>query len=76
MNSITEHIKTYMERHAYGVCDWLGKRMNIRSARIRMFFIYASFLTIGSPIIVYLVLAFWLDLRKLMQRQRGSVWDL
>lgn len=69
-------LKTFTEKRAFGVCDWLGAKMQIRSARIRMFFIYTSFLTIGSPVIIYLVLAFWLDLRKLIQQKRNSIWDM
>lgn len=76
MNMLIDFIKTFFERHAFGVCEWLGERFHIQSARIRMFFVYASFLTIGSPFIVYLVLAFWLDLRKLVSRPRRGVWDL
>ncbi|MEO8147893.1 MAG: hypothetical protein ABI723_09665 [Bacteroidia bacterium] len=71
-----EHIKTYFERQAFGVCDWLGDKMRIKSADIRLFFIYASFLTVGSPIIIYLIFAFWLRLKKMVNRQRNSVWDL
>jgi phage shock protein C len=76
MNNIIEWIKTFFERRAFGVCEWMGDWMLIRSANIRLFFIYASFLTIGSPIIIYLIMAFVRDLKKLMRQQRGSVWDL
>jgi phage shock protein C len=71
-----EQIKTYFERQAFGVCDWLGDKMRIKSSNIRLFFIYASFLTVGSPIIIYMTFAFWLRLKKMVNRQRNSVWDL
>ncbi|MEP7129122.1 MAG: PspC family transcriptional regulator [Chitinophagales bacterium] len=71
-----EQIKTFFERQAFGVCDWLGNKMRIKSADIRLFFIYASFLTVGSPIIIYMIFAFWLRLKKMVNRQRNSVWDL
>lgn len=71
-----EQIKTYFERQAFGVCDWLGDKMSIKSSNIRLFFIYASFLTVGSPIIIYMIFAFWLRLKKIVNRQRNSVWDL
>jgi phage shock protein PspC (stress-responsive transcriptional regulator) len=36
----------------------MGERLGIASSRIRMWFIYISFLTLGSPLIIYMVLAF------------------
>jgi len=71
-----ERIKTLFEYFAFGVCEWLADRMRIKSAHIRKFFIYASFLTVGSPLIIYLGLAFILNLRRMVRNGRGSVWDL
>jgi phage shock protein C len=76
MNQLVDHIKTWFERRAYGVCDWWGEKLSIKSSNIRLFFIYASFLTIGSPVIIYMIMAFILNLRNMVRRQRGSVWDL
>ncbi len=76
MNNLTEKIKTYFERQAFGVCEWWGEKLKIRSANIRLFFIYTSFLTIGSPLIIYLVMAFLLNLRNMVKSKRGSIWDL
>ncbi len=76
MNRTIDMIKTYFERQAFGVCEWGGDKLRIRSSNIRIFFIYTSFLTISSPVIVYLVMAFVLNLRNLTRRHRGSVWDL
>ena len=71
-----EKIKTFFERQAFGVCEWLGEKLKIKSANIRLFFVYTSFLTIGSPLIIYLVMAFVLNLRNMVRSKRGSVWDL
>jgi phage shock protein C len=76
MNQLIDHIKTWFERQAFGVCDWWGEKLSIKSSNIRLFFIYASFLTIGSPVIIYMIMAFVLNLRNMVRRQRGSVWDL
>lgn len=75
MINLIERIKTFFERQAFGVCDWWGEKLKIKSSRIRIFFIYTSFLTIGSPLIIYLVMAFMLNLRNLTRSRRGSVWD-
>jgi phage shock protein C len=76
MNTLVDSIKTWFEKQAFGICEWWGERLSIRSSNIRIFFIYTSFLTIGSPLIIYLVMGFVMNLRKLVRRQRGSVWDL
>ncbi|MFN8235094.1 MAG: hypothetical protein BWX95_02371 [Bacteroidetes bacterium ADurb.Bin141] len=73
---IIDSIKNFFERQAFGICEYWGERLKIRSSVIRLFFIYLSFLTIGSPVVVYMVLGFWMNLRKLIHRQRGGVWDL
>jgi len=76
MNRLTDKIKTTFEHQAFGVCDWWGEKLSIKSSNIRLFFIYTSFLTIGSPVIIYLIMAFVLNLRNMVRRRRGSVWDL
>lgn len=77
MQGIINSIKAWFERQAFGVCEWWGEKLRIPSSNIRMFFIYTSFLTIGSPIILYLTMAFWKKMRVLISEQkRGSVWDL
>jgi phage shock protein C len=76
MYNMIDNIKTWFERQAFGVCDWWGEKLSIKSSKIRLFFIYTSFITIGSPLIIYMIMAFVLNLRNMVRRQRGSVWDL
>lgn len=68
--------KSDIEWRAFGVCTAIGERMGIASSRIRMWFIYISFLTLGSPLIVYMVLAFWMNMKRyiLMQRRNPLRW--
>lgn len=73
---IIDKIKTFFERQAFGICEWWGDKLQIKSSNIRIFFIYTSFLTVGSPLIIYLVMGFVMKLRKLMGRTRGDIWDL
>ena len=73
---IVEKIKDLFERRAFGVCAWIGERLQMRSSVIRLFFIYASFLTVGSPLIIYMTLAFWLKMKNYIYSKRTSVWDL
>lgn len=66
--------KALMEGQAFGVCSWLGDRMDIDPNAIRKFFIYTSFLTMGSPVIIYMSLAFLMDMRKHVRRS-SAIWD-
>ncbi|HNV28945.1 MAG TPA: PspC family transcriptional regulator [Cyclobacteriaceae bacterium] len=67
-------IQLFFENHAFGVCTTLGEKMGIATSSIRLFFIYASFLTFGSPIIIYMSLAFLLNMRSHLRR-RSTIWD-
>ena len=73
---LIQDIKDYFEKQAFGVCTWLGDKLEMPSSVIRLFFIYTSFLTAGSPLIIYMVLAFWLKLKNYVRSKRSSVWDL
>ncbi|HRP89882.1 MAG TPA: PspC domain-containing protein [Edaphocola sp.] len=57
-------LKQFVEYQAFGVCTKIGEKMNIASSRIRLWFVYISFLTLGSPIIIYMILAFLINLKK------------
>jgi phage shock protein C len=73
---MVQEVSGIFERQFFGVCTWLGDKLRMKSSSIRLFFIYASFITLGSPIIVYLHLAFVLHIREYMQSSRSRVWDL
>jgi phage shock protein C len=72
-------IQNWFEKHAFGVCEWWGKKLGIDSTKIRMYFIYLSFFTIGSPVIIYFIMAFILENKRYFKPKRSkrrSVWDL
>lgn len=74
MNGMITRIQHFFQGYAFGVCAMLGELLGVATSRIRLFFIYASFITFGSPVIVYLVIAFVMNLRKHLRR-RNPVWD-
>lgn len=57
-------IRAYLELNAFGVCTAIGDKMGIASSKIRMWFIYISFLTVGSPVVIYMIMAFWLNMKR------------
>ena len=68
-----EIIKNFTERYGFGVCNTLGRYMGLHASRVRLYFIYLSFVTFGSPIFIYLVLAFWINIKKYWRDDRSSV---
>ncbi|HET9057418.1 MAG TPA: PspC family transcriptional regulator [Chitinophagaceae bacterium] len=64
--------KSFVEWKAFGVCSYLGEKMGIASSTIRKYFIYISFLTMGSPIIIYLFIAFWVNIRNYILSARRN----
>jgi len=74
---VIHKIQTYFEKKAFGVCAWWGEKLQLKSIKVRMFFIYLSFLTFGSPIFIYLIMAFTLEHKEYFQFQkRRSVWNI
>jgi phage shock protein PspC (stress-responsive transcriptional regulator) len=71
---IVKRIQLFFEGQAFGVCTYLGEKLGVATSSIRLFFIYASFLTLGSPVIIYLSIAFVLNMRAHL-RKRSTIWD-
>lgn len=72
-----QKLKSLFEKRAFGVCTKLGETMGVSISSIRLFFIYASFLTLGSPVIVYLSMAFVMNMRQHLRRYKHpTVWDI
>ncbi|KOF03106.1 phage shock protein C (PspC) family protein [Roseivirga ehrenbergii] len=69
-----ERIQRFFESQAYGVCTKLGEKLNLSASSIRLFFIYASFITFGSPLLIYLGLAYVINFRKHLRRRQNPVW--
>jgi phage shock protein PspC (stress-responsive transcriptional regulator) len=73
---MVKSIVNFFEKQTFGVCAWLGEKMRISKSNIRLFFIYASFLTLGSPLFIYLPIAFMLKIKEYIQSSRSRVWEL
>jgi phage shock protein PspC (stress-responsive transcriptional regulator) len=74
MERLTDRVQNFFEIYAFGVCTRLGEILGVATSSIRLFFIYASFITFGSPVIIYLTFAFILNMRKHL-RKRNPIWD-
>lgn len=73
--AMIKRFQAFCEQQAFGVCTRLGQTTGVSSSSIRLFFIYASFLTLGSPVIVYLSMAFVMNLRKHNRRFYRTLFE-
>jgi phage shock protein PspC (stress-responsive transcriptional regulator) len=64
--------KHFIEWHVFGVCQAIGEKMGIATSTIRKYFIYMSFMTFGSPVIVYLFVAFWMNIKRYILNARRN----
>jgi phage shock protein PspC (stress-responsive transcriptional regulator) len=70
-------LKDFIEWQAFGVLSAIGEKMGIATSRIRMWFIYVSFLTLGSPVIIYMIMAFWINMKRyILAAKRNPIWYL
>ncbi len=67
-----QRILTFFERYSFGVCTYLGERFNVSIAKIRLFFIYSSFLAVGFPLISYFFAGILHDIRNYVKRNRST----
>ena len=72
-----QKLREFIESRAFGVCSVLGERFGIASSRIRMWFIYISFITMGSPLLLYMIMAFTLKIKQyITAAKRNPFWNL
>jgi len=64
--------RNFIEWHVFGVCAAIGEKLGIATSTIRKYFIYLSFFTIGSPIIVYFFFAFWMNIKRYIMNARRN----
>ncbi len=65
-------LKYFIEYRLFGVCTSIGERVGIATSRIRMYFIYLTFCTLGSPIIIYFFIAFWMNIKRYIWNARRN----
>ncbi|MCU0381325.1 MAG: PspC domain-containing protein [Chitinophagaceae bacterium] len=65
-------IKDFIEWQVFGVCTRIGEVLGISTTTIRKYFIYISFLTMGSPVIIYIFLAFWMNIKHYIVKARRN----
>ncbi|MBC8033562.1 MAG: PspC family transcriptional regulator [Chitinophagaceae bacterium] len=68
MNSL----RHFIEWHLFGVCTYIGEKMGIATGTIRKYFIYISLMTMGSPVVFYFFIAFWMNVKAYILNARRN----
>ncbi|MDT4844860.1 hypothetical protein FQZ97_788290 [compost metagenome] len=71
-----QKVVTFFEKRSFGVSTYLANKFNMSTSKVRLFFIYSSFLAVGFPILFYILAAIVLDIRNYMKKARLRVWDI
>ncbi|PZE17172.1 PspC family transcriptional regulator [Putridiphycobacter roseus] len=73
-----QKIAFFFELRSFGVSTWFANKLGVRVTKVRLFFIYASFIGLGSPLILYLIMAFILENKHIFkfQRKAKTIWEL
>ena len=78
MTTMIDRVKTWFEKQAFGVCQWWGEKLNIKTEQVRLSFIYLACITAGLHLVFYLVMAFVLEHKERIKRpfaKRSTVWE-
>jgi phage shock protein C len=68
MSHVEKFLHEWVEKSSFGVCRYLANKWGLDESKVRMYFIYSSFAAFGSPVILYLATAFWVNIRKYIRR--------
>lgn len=68
----------FFELRSFGVCEWWARKLGIKTAKVRLGFIYASFIALGSPLLLYLIMAWILEHKHYfkLNSKRSTIWEL
>lgn len=73
---MVQKLKSIFEKQGFDVCSRISDRLNLQVNEVRLFFIYVSFLTLGSPLIIYVLIMFALKLKDLFFYKRKRTFDI
>ena len=79
MKRFLQKIIFFFEMQSFGVCEWWAQKLGIRSNKVRLGFIYFSFCTLGSSVLLYLIMAWILEHKhyfKFQSKRKKSIWEL
>ena len=79
MKKLINKIAFFFEMQSFGVCEWWARKLGIQTTKVRTGFIYFSFIGLGSPILIYLTMAWLLEHKhyfRFQRKRKNSIWEL
>lgn len=79
MKRTLQKIAFFFEMRSFGVCSWWAQKLGIHTNKVRVGFIYATCIGLGSPLIPYLIMAWILEHKHYFgfkRPKRSSIWEL
>ncbi|MBF5027188.1 PspC family transcriptional regulator [Planobacterium oryzisoli] len=74
--ALISNVRHNIEREWFGVLTRMGTKLGIPLSKLRVFFIYSTFATVGFMFLIYLMMAFTLWVKDIFITRRPSVFDL
>lgn len=71
-----DRLRNFLEFNGFNVFSRIADRVGIRASKLRLLFIYLSFVTLGVTFAFYLMMAFFLWIKDGLIVRRKSVFDL
>jgi phage shock protein PspC (stress-responsive transcriptional regulator) len=73
-----QKIVFFFELRSFGVSTWWARKTSVPVNKVRLFFIYGTIVGLGSPVILYLIMAFILKQKHIFkfQSKSSSIWEL
>lgn len=72
---VVRFLRNLVEKSVFNVCSSIATHLGVQETRVRVYFIYATFLTFGSPLVFYLAAAFWLNIKKYIRNGRRVLFE-
>jgi phage shock protein C len=79
MKRTLQKIAFFFEMRSFGVCSWWAQKIGIQTNKVRLGFLYATVIGLGSPLIPYLIMAWILEHKHYFgfkRSKRASIWEL
>ncbi|HUH34678.1 MAG TPA: hypothetical protein VL022_02485 [Moheibacter sp.] len=71
-----DRLRNFLEFNGFNVISRIADRLGVRASKLRLLYIYLSFVTLGVTFGFYLVMAFFLWVKDGIVVRRKSVFDL
>lgn len=71
-----ERLRTVLEANGFEVISRVSEKFGVRASKLRLLFIYLSFITFGGIFALYIFGAFFLWIKDSFITKRPSVFDL